>query len=305
VKRLAGGLVIVVVVLAGALAALYTPDLPLDELKAHWAPAPSKFVAVQGLDVHYRDEGTGPAVLLLHGTGASLHTWDAWSETLRDGHRVVRLDLPGFGLTGPPADGDFGIPRIVAFIDEFANKIGLDRFAVAGNSWGGEIAWTYALDHRQRVTSLILVDAGGFPLAHEVPLVFRMARHRTLFRLMAKLGTRSFVDKTLRDVYGDESRITDELRRRYLELSCREGNRVSFSDRILAPHVDRTAELKNLTVPTLIFWGGRDRVVPVANAERFHAAIPKSRVIVHDDAGHVPMEELGAATAAEAADFLR
>jgi pimeloyl-ACP methyl ester carboxylesterase len=261
-------------------------------------------MALQGLDVHYRDEGSGPAVLLLHGTGASLHTWDAWAAALAPTHRVVRLDLPGFGLTGPAADGDYRIAKMEAFVDEFVTKIGLDRFAVAGNSWGGEIAWTYTIDHPQRVSALVLVDSGGFPNLGPVPLVFRMARHPWLFRPLAKLGTARFVGKTLRDVYGDPSRITDEVRRRYLELSCRAGSRYAFSERIVAPHVDRTADLRQIAAPTLIMWGGLDRVVPPANAERFHAVIPGSRVIVHADAGHIPMEELGAQTAAEAVAFL-
>jgi len=304
VKRLRWILLAVLALAGLGVAVLYTPDLPLDELKARWAGPPSKLMALQGLDVHYRDEGSGPAVLLLHGTGASLHTWDAWAATLCRTHRVVRLDLPGFGLTGPVADGDYRIARMVAFVDEFVTKLGLDRFAVAGNSWGGEIAWSYALDHPQRVTSLILVDAGGFPNPGPVPLVFRLARMPALFRLIAKLGTRSLVDKTLRDVYGDPSRVTGEVRRRYLDLSRREGSRYAFAERIQAPHVDRTGELRQIAAPTLILWGGLDRVVPVANAERFHAAIPNSRVVLYPDAGHVPMEELGAITAAEAAAFL-
>src|SRR5207253_2055095 len=156
--------------------------------------------------------------------------------------------------------------------------------------WGGEIAWTYALDHPQRVTSLILVDAGGFPNLGPVPLVFRLARMPALFRLIAKLGTRGLVDKTLRDVYGDPSRVTDEVRRCYLDLSRREGSRYAFAQRIQAPHVDRTAELRQIAAPTLILWGALDRVVPAANAERFHSAIPQSRVVLYPDAGHVPME---------------
>jgi pimeloyl-ACP methyl ester carboxylesterase len=305
VKRLRFILLGVAVVLGIAAAALYTPDLPLDQLKARWAPPPSQFVSLDGLNVHYRDEGSGPAVLLLHGTGSSLHTWDAWVAALRPAHRVVRVDLPGFGLTGPAADGDYRIAKMVAFVDDFARKVGLDHFALGGNSWGGEIAWSYALDHPERVSALVLVDAGGFPNLGPVPLVFRLARMPLLFHLVEKLGTRGMVDRTVRDVYGDPSRIRDEVRQRYLDLTRREGNRASFAERVQAAHVDRTAELGHIAVPTLILWGARDHVIPVDHAEQFHSAIPGSRLRVYLDAGHVPMEELGAETGAEVAAFLR
>lgn len=296
---------VVLALLGVGVAIVYTPDLPLAQLRERYAPPPSKFLPLDGLDVHYRDEGSGPAVLLLHGTGSSLHTWDAWTRALSANHRVVRLDLPGFGLTGPAPDGNYRIEKMVAFVDAFTRKLALDRFAIAGNSWGGEIAWTYALDHPERVDRLILVDAAGWPRTGPLPIAFRLALMPVVGPLVAKLGTQRVVDKTVHDVYGDPSRITDELRQRYLDLSRREGNRASFGARLRAPHVDRTGELGKIKAPTLVMWGSEDHLLPVESAEKFHAAIPGSSVKIYSGAGHVPMEEVPDATARDAAAFLQ
>ena len=162
----------------------------------------SRFVDVDGMSVHYRDEGAGPPLLLIHGTGASLHTWDAWSAALSGTHRVVRLDLPGFGLTGPQPDGDYRIDTYVDMVDHFATKVGLDRFALAGNSLGGQIAWRFAARHPEAVNALILVDAAGYPRSVKPPLVFRLGRVPVVSSLMGHLDPHMLVESTLKRTYG-------------------------------------------------------------------------------------------------------
>ena len=132
---------------------------------------------MDGLSVHYRDEGAGPPLLLLHGTGSSLHTWDAWTDALRGHFRVIRMDLPGFGLTGPNRDDDYRIERYVEFVEAFRRRLGLESFALAGNSLGGEIAWSYTVAHPDRVSALVLVDPAGYPIDRPA-LVFRLAKIR-------------------------------------------------------------------------------------------------------------------------------
>jgi pimeloyl-ACP methyl ester carboxylesterase len=132
------------------------PPLSLSEQE------PSEFLEVDGATLHYRDEGTGPAVVLLHGAGSSLRAWDAWSQALRSSHRVVRLDVPGYGLTVAPGD-DFRPESALVLVDHFLVKRRLQSFALAGNSWGGHLAWRYALAHPDRVRGLILVDSAGYP----------------------------------------------------------------------------------------------------------------------------------------------
>ncbi|MDH4062335.1 MAG: alpha/beta hydrolase, partial [Aquincola sp.] len=176
------GLLLMASALAVALSR--APDRPVETLVARWAPAPSDFIEVKGQLVHLRDEGLrGDPVpmVLLHGTGASLHTWEGWVAALKARRRVISLDLPGFGLTGPfggsYARDDYRGDTYARFVFDVLDAIGVQRAVVGGNSLGGEIAWRMATLAPQRVDRLILVDATGYDLAPEsVPLGFRIAR---------------------------------------------------------------------------------------------------------------------------------
>lgn len=306
VAALTGVLALVVVVFV---AMNWAPDRPVDELADRWAGPPSTFIELAGLSVHLRDEGRrdDPApLLLLHGTSASLHTWDGWVEGLAPARRVVRVDLPGFGLTGPAPDGDYRIERYVGLVTALLDGLGIERCALAGNSFGGWIAWETALAAPDRVAALILVDSAGYPLESEsVPIAFRIARTPLLNRLMEVTLPRSVVESSLRNTYGDPSRVTPELVDRYYELTLRDGNRAALALRLAGDrHSDRVERLPELQVPTLLLWGGRDRLIPPDAGERFHRDIPGSRLVVFPGLGHVPHEEDPAATVSAVRRFL-
>jgi pimeloyl-ACP methyl ester carboxylesterase len=304
-RRILRGLGVLVLLLTAVIVWQWKSDLPLDTLKARWATGASRFVEVDGMSVHYRDEGTGAPIVLLHGTGASLHTWDAWAaELVKSGRRVVRLDLPGFGLTGPDPRGDYRIDAYVERVDHFASKMGLKQFALAGNSLGGQIAWRYATAHPDRVSALVLVDASGYPREGSPPLVVRLGRAPVLNSLMAHLDPRWLVARSLRLGYGDPARVTDALVARYDDLALRPGNRAAFGQRSSVPFEDRTAELKTLKLPVLIVWGGKDHLVPVGNARRFASDIAGAELRLYDQLGHLPMEEDGTRTVADVVAFL-
>jgi len=299
------GIGILVVLAAVLIAWQWRSDLPLETLKTHWAGGASRFLDVDGMKVHYRDEGSGDPVLLLHGTGASLHTWDAWAGALTAaGRRVVRLDLPAFGLTGPNPSGDYRIDAYVDFLDHFAAGLGIARFALGGNSLGGQIAWRYAVAHPAKVSALILVDAAGYPRTEPPPLAFRLGKIPALAWLAAHLDPRWLVERTLRESYGDPSKVTPALIDRYTELALRPGNRAAFGARTAVPADDRTAELRNLKMPTLILWGALDRLIPVGDARRFAADIAGAELHIYDGLGHVCMEEDGQRTVADVRAFL-
>lgn len=308
-KILAAVLSVLVLVVAAAVAASWAPDRPLSELTARWAQPPSSFVQVQGMDVHLRDEGPRGdplPIVLLHGTSSSLHTWDGWARELKANRRVIRFDLPGIGLTGPPPDADYRIERYVGFVAAMLDALGVSRCVLAGNSFGGQVAWETALAHPGRVDKLILVDAAGYPLQPvSVPIGFRIARIPLLNRLMEFTLPRRLIESSVRNVYGDPGKVTPELVDRYFELTLRAGNRRALVERFAqAPagiHPERIAALK---VPTLILWGGRDRLLPPSDAQRFHRDIAGSRLIVFDGLGHVPQEEDAAASVAAAKPFL-
>jgi pimeloyl-ACP methyl ester carboxylesterase len=295
--------------IVGVVATSWAPDRTAGELSARWAGPPSVFLELEGLQVHLRDEGRHDdptPIVLLHGTSASLHTWDGWVAALAPARRVVRVDLPGFGLTGPAPDGDYRIERYVEFVTALLDTLGIEHCVLAGNSFGGWIAWETALAAPGRVAALILVDSAGYPLESEsVPVGFRIARIPLLNRLMEVTLPRGLVESSLRNTYGDPSRVTPKLVERYYEITLREGNRAALARRFAdARSSPRIAELPQLQAPTLILWGGRDRLIPPAYGEQFRRDIPGSRLVVFPGLGHVPHEEHPETTVAAVRRFL-
>ena len=294
---------------AVALMMAYAPDRPVESLLGRWAPPPSAFMTVKGQRVHYRDEGPRDdslPLVLIHGTSASLHTWEGWVRALKNERRVISFDLPGFGLTGPNAAGDYQGTSYARFVLDLMDELKVGRFVVAGNSLGGEVAWRTALAAPARVERLILVDAAGYAFeSKSVPIGFRIARTPVLNRLGDILLPRLLVDASVRKVYGDPARVTPALVDRYYELTLRAGNRHALGQRFrqMTPGAD-AARIAELKLPTLILWGGRDQLIPPENAKRFLADIAGSRLVVLDELGHVPHEEDPARTVAAVAQFL-
>jgi pimeloyl-ACP methyl ester carboxylesterase len=292
------------------LARAWAPDRPVSSLEARWAQAPSTFIDVDGLRVHVRDEGprTDPhPLVLLHGTSASLHTWDGWAQALRGERRVIRFDLPGFGLTGPRPDGDYRLEAYVHFTLALLERLQVPRAVLGGNSFGGYVAWATALARPERVAGLVLVDAAGYPgEARSMPIGFRLARIPALVPLMQRVLPRSVVEASLRNTYGHPERVTPELVDRYYELTLREGNRRAVAERFRQSQNSAalSARVRELRLPTLILWGGRDELIPPENGERFHRDIAGSERVVLTDLGHVPHEEDPARTVAPVRDFL-
>jgi pimeloyl-ACP methyl ester carboxylesterase len=287
----------------------WTPDRPLPELKDRWAPPPSAFIDVHGLPVHVRDQGPRDdptPIVLIHGTSASLHTWEGWADVLTPERRVITMDLPGFGLTGPNARDDYRTETYTQFIIDLLDTLQIRRCVVGGNSLGGDIAWQVALKAPQRVERLILVDAAGYPMqAQSMPIGFRIANLPLINRLMTVTLPRFLVEASVRDVYGDPARVTPALVDRYQDMALRAGNRRAlirrFQQADFGEHADN---IRRLQLPTLILWGARDRLLPVANAYAFQHDIAGSELVVFDDLGHVPHEEAPLRTARAVREFL-
>ena len=295
-KYLLWALLLLLLLLAIGVALTWRPDVPVSALRERWAPAPSAFVDVAGLQVHVRDEGPRDdptPIVLIHGTSASLHTWEGWVAELRGSRRVVTFDLPGFGLTGPNATGDYSDASYVRFTLALLDALALERVVLGGNSLGGAIAWQTAAAAPERVAQLILVDAGGYPLESvSVPIGFRIARLPVLRELMRYTLPRSVVESSVRNVYGDPSLVTPELVDRYMAMTSRAGNREALGRRMSQLESGQGLErITALTQPTLILWGGRDRLIPPAHGQRFLHDIKGSRLVTFDELGHVPHEE--------------
>jgi len=304
--------IIVVTVLAaigGYVATTWAPDVSVEVLKARWAPPPSQFLAIDGMQVHLRDEGPrddSVPIVLLHSTSSSLHTWDGWADSLKGTRRVIRFDLPGFGLTGPAPDGDYGMTAYVRFVTHVLDTLGAHRVVLVGNSLGGWIAWRVAVARPELVQRLVLVDAAGYPFeSQSVPIGFRLARIPVLNKLVQRILPRSVVEGSVRNVFGDPAKVTPALVDRYYDMARREGNRAALVARFSQGRADPdTTAIRTIRQPTVIMWGERDRLIPPDNAVRFARDITGSRVLTFATLGHVPHEEDPVVTLAAVRRFL-
>ncbi|WP_275315606.1 alpha/beta fold hydrolase [Tenacibaculum bernardetii] len=271
-------------------------DIPLKELKEKYVNEASSFISVNGMDIHYRDEGNkndSIPILLIHGTGSSLHTFDAWTDTLKKTKRVLRMDLPAYGLTGPFPDRNYSMTNYTNFVARFLKKLAIEKCIIAGNSLGGQIAWNFTVKEPSMVSKLILIDAAGYPMeSKSVPLAFKIAQTPVLSKLLTYITPRFVVKSSVENVYYNTSKVTDSLVDRYFDLTLREGNRQAFVDRFnMKSPASSSAKIKTIKQPTLILWGAEDFLIPLKNAYQFQKDLPNNSLIILKEVGHTPMEE--------------
>lgn len=285
-------------------------DIPLDDLKIKYANSNSSFVAVNKMDVHFRDEGVQTdtiPIVLIHGTGASLHTFNAWSDRLKKSHRVIRMDLPAYGLTGPFPDKNYTMANYTTFLKDFLIALNIKQCVLAGNSLGGAIAWNFTLEQPSTVTKLILIDASGYPIASKsVPIAFSLAKIPVINKLLTFITPRFLVRSSVENVYFDSSKVTDLVVERYFNLTLRAGNRKAFVDRLKIPKDTSTYRfIKSIQQPTLILWGAEDLLIPVENAYKFQEDLPNNTLVILENTGHTPMEESPLESLAPVISFLK
>ena len=282
---------------------IVTPDKTLEELAPKYAAAPSQFMTLNGMKIHYRDEGAGTPIVLIHGTGASLHTWNDWTKDLVKDYRVIRLDLPAYGLTGQDPQNRYSSKDYVDLLDAFLTELKVDQFHLVGNSLGGLISWLYASYHPEKVEKLVLLDPSGFPFKN-TPMVIKMAKTPVLNNFIRYVTPRSFIEKNIQEVYYDPTLIKASTLDRYYDLTLYEGNRDAFIDCAFLEREDYRDRLSLIKAPTLILWGENDAWIPVSDAPKFKAAIENAQVVIMPETGHVPMEEKPKESLAVVADFL-
>ena len=285
----------VLVVLILLIKGVVYSDIPVEELKKKYANEFSKFIEVDGMQVHYRDEGKGTPIVLIHGTASSLHTWNDWTEELKKTHRVLRMDLPAFGLTGANANADYSIQNYTRFLQEFLSKVNVDDFYLVGNSLGGNIASDYAAEHPEKVKKLVLIDASGLPTNDPLPWIFKMAKTPVLNSLFLYVTPKAIIKDNMEQVCEDDSKITETLITRYHEMALREGNRKAFIDRaktgFLLDEKATLEKLKSIKTETLLLWGENDIWIPLDNGKRMNGLLENSKLVIIKNSGHVPMEE--------------
>ncbi|NML14159.1 alpha/beta fold hydrolase [Azohydromonas caseinilytica] len=297
--------------MAGAAAAAWwrAPEWPVQTLVERWGMPPSTFVELQGAAVHLRDEGPlqdSAPLLLLHGVGGSLHDWEPWAQALKASHRVIRLDLPGNGLSDAAPGDDYRSEtearRMLALLDQ----LGVARVRVVGHGRGGEVAVQMALLAPRRVQRLLLVAAA--PLAAEVlPPVLRLAPSLPWPQwVVSSMLPGPLVTGALQSLYADPSRLTPEQVERRLVLLRREGNRWALLQQWRQDQstADADATFARLRLPVLLLWGEADALAPPAQARALQQKIPGSRLQLLDGVGHLPQEEAPARSLAAAQGFI-
>jgi len=310
VKR---GLLALLAVLVIAFLIFRTPDTDAAEMRAKYGAPPSQFVEIGGgVKVHLRDEGPrdAPAIMLLHGSNADLHTWDPWADALKGKYRVIRFDQVGHGLTGPDPKDDYSRDNYVADILEVADKLGLKTFLLGGNSMGGKHALAFAVKYPERLTGLVLVDAAGGPMlklarkkdddsssSSSSNIGFKIARMPGVNLLVEQITPRSLIAQSLEQSVSVKSVVTEQAIDRYWELLRYPGNRRATLKRFSLPYDPLTeAEIAGITVPTLILWGEEDRLIPLAAGEWLGKTMPDNSLVTYPKVGHLPHEEAVEAT---------
>ena len=276
-------------------------DIPLNKLELSYSNSNSSFINISGINLHYRDEGIyndSIPIILIHGTGSSLHAYDIWSKNLKKTKRVIRMDLPAFGLTGPFKDRNYSISNYTSFLKEFLNTLNIKKCILGGNSLGGEIAWRLALEEPAIVKKLILIDAGGYPaISESTPIAFKLGQTPIINNILNYITPRFMVRSSIENVYFDKSKISDSLVDRYFDLSLRKGNRQAMIDRLKVSttlanvNTNHHLNIKKINQSALIIWGENDLLIPVENAYKYHNDLPNSKLVIMKETGHIPMEE--------------
>ena len=311
VLRILGLLVAVLVV---AFLIFRTPDTDPAEMRAKYGGPPSQFVEIgDGVTVHFRDEGPkeAPAIVLLHGSNADLHTWQPWVDDLSRDYRVVRMDQIGHGLTGPDPEHDYSRANFTADILEVADALGLEQFVLGGNSMGGKHTLAFAIAHPERVTGLILVDSGGGPMIVEEDdedsgnIGFAIARTPGINKIAEQITPRSLIAQSLEQTVSVKSIVTEEMIDRYWELLRYPGNRAATMARFSSPYDPLgEGEIAAIAQPTLILWGEEDRLIPLAAGRWLDQTLPNSELVTYPGIGHLPQEEAPQATLADVRRWL-
>jgi pimeloyl-ACP methyl ester carboxylesterase len=296
---------LLVLAVAGFTVWLWTPDLPLAELEARYLQPDGKYLNVLGTRLHVRDTGStdAPTVLMLHGLGSSLHTWEDWARVLDRDFRVIRVDLPGHGLTGADASGDYSMSRLLALLEGMLEQLGLQQVALVGNSMGGRVAWNMAAALPERVWGLVLVSPDGFASPGfeyneppEIPAVMDLMRY-----FLPSAVLRPNVEMA----FADRSALSEEVFQRYHDMMRVPGTRAALLAFLRQVElVQPEPLLAKISAPTVLVWGEQDAMIPISNAVDYQTAMPQAKLVRLPGIGHVPQEEAPALSVGPVNSFL-
>jgi pimeloyl-ACP methyl ester carboxylesterase len=286
---IAGGLLAAFVI---ACVWAWTPDRSRADLEARYLGPSTAIMDVAGTPLRVRDTGPrGATVLvLMHGFGSSLETWEPWARLLGDRYRVVRFDFPGSGLSVSDRTADYSDTRSISLVKALLQQMGIRKCVLVGNSMGGRIAWRFAAAYPTLVSKLVLISPDGF--ASPGFEYGRPPKVPVLLHLMKYFLPRQLVRTNLAAAYADPARLSDDRLDRYYELMLAPGNRSAILARMNQTLLLEPGPLlRRITAPTLLLWGQADHMIPCSNASDYLHALPDARLVMFPDLGHVPQEE--------------
>jgi pimeloyl-ACP methyl ester carboxylesterase len=269
--------------------------LSLAELRSKYQLPASHYIEVDGVEVHYTDEGSGPAVVFAHASYNALHSWEGVTTRLRDSHRTIRFDFPNAGLTGSetkptPPDKFHLIERNYEVLAGLVDALELDRFALVGTSSGGSVAFRYAARHTDRVERLVLINTAGMPrIPRNDPL-----RERPEFKKWTQMPVkpRAFWEASSSENFIAPNKAPEWWLDQVYDFNRREGA-LDETSRYRFSTGDPKSILSMIQAPTLIMWGKANPVVMHLEADVIQHWMTGAPSVIrkYEGLGHYPYVE--------------
>ena len=266
-------------------------------------PADADFVEVDDTRVRYLDVGEGPPVVLLHGFNATLNTWDPVIPELEEHHRVLALDMRGFGWSERPEDQDYSPQGQAQLVFEFLDERGVQDASIVAHSWGASVALAMALERPERVRRLALYSAWVFE--EQLPTFFFWSRASGLGEALFALFYRERPADKMSQAFYDPTIMTQELVDETTEMLHRPGTLAAALEATRGQrYEDVEHRYEEVDQPTLLLWGREDNVTTLAAGERLSTELPNATLEVFPRCGHFPMLEAEHASNRRLAEFL-
>ena len=282
--------------------------ITLEQIEKTYATAESRFAIIDGVKLHYKDQGRGPAVLLIHGSMGDTMDWDGWSDVLSPRYRVIRIDLPGFGLSGEIPNGNYSIDRTLSLVDGLMDMLTAEKFAIVGVSYGGPVAFRYAATRTERVSALIIMNSAGIEMGKQ-PVDEKSGKGQFYANISSDAPiTQSFMEAALARTFADPARIPPGMMQRKLDM-MNVIDRGMEGDIMIKQYVrgDPERVLSHVRAPTLVLWGGAERSLSLSTADRFATALTHAKKVVkvmEPGGDHFMHVEFARETATIAREFL-
>ncbi|MFT6149273.1 MAG: pimeloyl-ACP methyl ester carboxylesterase [Saprospiraceae bacterium] len=279
---------------------MFKLDAPLEITTKKYTDEASKFVVIDKMNIHYKEEGEGKVFVLLHDAGTSLNIWEEWMPFLIAHYKVIRLDLPGFGLSPQSKKFDYKMDSYIYFIKKFtaAMGLGLEMFHIGGIGFGGHLAWQYTLLHPHKILKLLLINPQG-QIVDKTNNLFSFENKGSFGRFILRWkGSRRSIKKQLSRSVGNKSVVTDLLVEQTQDLLICKGNRKSLKILAKKPLKSRYDKILEIKTPTFIQFGS------LTVQSDFSKDIPKAKSKTYEGIGALPMIESPEQTAKDVIHFL-